>query len=152
MRVLLIEDDPKDASYILKGLAKLGHVGDHLTEGRDGLIAATTGGYDVIMVDRMLPGLEGLAIVKTLRGAGVKTPILFLTARKGVADRVAGLNAGGDDYLTKPFAFSEFLARLEALARRPPLDSREIRLTVADLEIDLIEHRVNRGGRQINLL
>jgi len=152
MRILLIEDDTKAASYILEGLAKLGHVGDHLTDGRDGLIAATTGRYDVIVVDRMLPGLEGLAMVKTLRGAGVKTPVLFLTARKGVADRVAGLNAGGDDYLTKPFAFSEFLARILALARRPPLDSRETRLAVADLEMDLIEHRVTRSGREIDLL
>jgi two-component system OmpR family response regulator len=152
MRILLIEDDPKAASYVLKGLTKLGHVGDHLTDGRDGLIAATTSRYDVVVIDRMLPGLEGLAIVRTMREAGVKTPVLFLTARKGVADRVAGLNAGGDDYLTKPFAFSEFFARLVALTRRPPLDARDTRLSVGDLEMDLIEHRVTRGDREIDLL
>jgi two-component system OmpR family response regulator len=152
MRILVIEDDPEAASYILNGLTSLGHVGEHVADGREGLILATTGSYDVIVVDRMLPGLEGLAIVRTLRGAGVKTPAIFLTARGGVPDRVEGLDAGGDDYLTKPFAFSELYARLSALTRRPPLAPRDTVLTVGDLEMDLVERRVTRAGKKVDLL
>ena len=121
MRVLVIEDDTATAAYVVDGLKTAGHAVEHVSDGRDGLILATTNLYDVIVVDRVLPGLEGLAIVKTIRGAGVKAPVLFLTARAGIDDRVEGLEAGGDDYLTKPFAFSELMAPLNALARRPPL-------------------------------
>jgi two-component system OmpR family response regulator len=152
MRILLIEDDPETASYILNGLTDLGHVGEHVADGREGLILATTSNFDAIVIDRMLPGLEGLEVLKTLRGAGVKTPALFLTARSSVPDRVAGLNAGGDDYLTKPFEFSELLARLAAITRRSPLASREAILTVADLQMDLVEGRVTRGSKKIDLL
>ena len=124
---------------------------DHVGDGRDGLILATGTTYDVIVIDRMLPSLDGLNIVKTLRGAGVQTPVLFLTARGGIDDRVDGLDAGADDYLTKPFAFSELLARISALARRPPLAQVQTTFQVADLEMDLIGRRVQRGGREIDL-
>ena len=152
MRILLIEDDAEIASYILNRLAELSHVVEHVADGREGLILATTGSYDALVIDLMLPGLDGLGVLKTLRGAGVETPALILTARASVPDRVAGLNAGADDYLTKPFAFSELFARLNALTRRPPLVARETILKVADLEMDLVERQVTRGGKKINLL
>jgi two-component system OmpR family response regulator len=151
MRVLVVEDDAETAAYVVTGLTTGGHTADHVTDGRDGLILATTNSYDVIVVDRMLPGLEGLVMVRTIRGAGVKSPVLFLTARGGIEDRVAGLDAGGDDYLVKPFAFSELIARLGALARRPPLAQVETKLRVADLEMDLIARRVRRGATEIVL-
>ena len=151
MRILIIEDDAETASYILDGLRNGGHVADHASDGRDGLVLAASGGYDVIIIDRMLPGLDGLAIVKTVRGAGHKAPILFLTARGGIDDRVEGLEAGGDDYLTKPFAFSELVARLNALARRPPLTQHQTSLRVGDLDMDLIARRVSRAGKDIEL-
>jgi two-component system OmpR family response regulator len=115
------------------------------------LVLAADGAYDVIVVDRMLPSLDGLTVVKTLRSAGVETPVLFLTARGGIDDRVEGLDAGGDDYLTKPFAFSELTARLNALARRPTLSQIDTKLRVADLEMDLVGRRVKRSGREIDL-
>lgn len=152
MKVLLIEDDKETAAYIVSGLTEEGLVVDHAGDGRDGLVLAAGGPYDVMIVDRMLPGLDGLAIVKTIRGAGVKTPVLFLTTMAGVDDRVEGLEAGGDDYLVKPFAFSELLARLHALARRPPLTAEDTVLKVADLEMDLIRRKVTRGGQPIDLL
>jgi two-component system, OmpR family, response regulator len=151
MRVLVIEDDNETAAYIVEGLKTSGHKVDHVSDGRDGLIVATTTSYDVIVVDRMLPGLDGLAMVKTIRDAGVKAPVLFLTARGGIDDRVEGLEAGGDDYLTKPFAFSELMARLNALARRPPLAAVQTVLQVADLQMDLIARQVKRGNQQVNL-
>jgi two-component system, OmpR family, response regulator len=151
MRILLIEDEAEIASYILNRIAELGYVVEHVTDGREGLILATTGSYDALVIDLMLPGLDGLGVLKTLRGAGVKTPTLILTARASVPDRVAGLNAGADDYLTKPFAFSELFARLNALTRRPPV-ARETILKVADLQMDLVERRVTRGGKKIDLL
>ena len=151
MRILLIEDEAEIASYILNRLAELGYVVEHVTDGREGLILATTGSYDALVIDLMLPGLDGLGVLKTLRGAGVETPALILTARASVPDRVAGLNAGADDYLTKPFAFSELFARLNALTRRPPV-ARETILKVADLQMDLVERRVTRGGKKIDLL
>jgi two-component system OmpR family response regulator len=151
MRVLVIEDDTETAAYVVNGLQSSGHAADHSADGRDGLILATTNSYDVIVMDRMLPGLDGLAIVKTIRSAGVRAPVLFLTARGGIDDRVEGLEAGGDDYLTKPFAFSELMARLNALARRPPLTQVEIVLRVGDLEMDLIAHSVRRAGKDIEL-
>jgi two-component system OmpR family response regulator len=151
MRVLVIEDDNETAAYIVEGLKTSGHKVDHVSDGRDGLIVATTTSYDVIVVDRMLPGLDGLAMVKTIRDAGVKAPVLFLTARGGIDDRVEGLEAGGDDYLTKPFAFSELIARLNALARRPPLNAVQTVLRVADLQMDLIARQVKRGNQQVDL-
>ena len=131
MRVLIIEDDTETAAYVVDGLRRSGHVADQVSDGRDGLMTAASGDYDVIVVDRMLPQVDGLAIVKMIRSAGVKSAVLFLTARGGIDDRVEGLEAGGDDYLTKPFAFSELLARLNALARRPPLAPVETVLRVA---------------------
>ncbi len=146
MKLLVIEDDAATAAYLLRGLREHGHVVDHAPTGRDGLFLAEDPGYDALVVDRMLPGLDGLSLVRTLRAAGVKTPALFLTALGGIDDRVAGLDAGGDDYLVKPFAFSELLARLHALARRPPLAAPPSVLRVADLELDPRRRAVTRGG------
>jgi two-component system OmpR family response regulator len=151
MRVLIIEDDVDTASYISKGLTEEGHAVDHFADGRDGLLQATTEDYDVIIVDRMLPGVDGLNLVRTLRGVGKQIPVLFLTSLGGVDDRVNGLEAGGDDYVTKPFAFSELLARLHALTRRPPLKGEETVLRVADLEMDLVRRTVKRAGQTIDL-
>lgn len=151
MRILVIEDDTETAAYLVDGLRTSGHAADHVLDGRDGLMLATGSSYDAIVIDRMLPNLDGLIVVKTLRSAGVTTPILFLTARGGIDDRVEGFEAGGDDYLIKPFAFSELMARLNALARRPPLAQIETVLRVGDLEMDLIARRVRRGGRDVDL-
>lgn len=151
MRVLLIEDDQKTASYVVAGLTEEGHVVDHLPDGREGLIQASVGDYDILIVDRMLPSIDGLSLVKTLRGAKVKAPVLFLTAMDGVDDRVEGLNAGGDDYLVKPFSFAELSARINALARRPQLRAEQTVLKVADLEMDLIRRTVTRAGVRIDL-
>ncbi|RMD92032.1 MAG: DNA-binding response regulator, partial [Alphaproteobacteria bacterium] len=120
MRLLVVEDDRTTADYIVNGLREEGHVVDHLTDGREALARAMAGGHDVLVVDRMLPGLDGLSLVKALRAAKVTTPAIFLTAVGGVEDRIEGLQAGGDDYLVKPFAFGELSARIQALARRPP--------------------------------
>ncbi len=151
MRILLIEDDDRTADYVKLGFDEDGHACEIVAEGQDGLFQATREHYDVIVVDRMLPGLDGLALVKALRAAGVRTPVLFLTSVGGVDDRVEGLEAGGDDYLVKPFAFSELLARANALARRPPMQQETSKLRVHDLEMDLIRRRVERGGRAIDL-
>ncbi len=151
MRVLVIEDDAETAAYVARGLREHGHVADHAPDGRDGLLMAGGGEYDVLIVDRMLPGIDGLGLVRTLRGAGVKSPVLFLTALRGVGDRVQGLEAGGDDYLVKPFAFAELLARLNALARRPPLSDVPTTLAAADLELDLLRRTATRGGERIEL-
>ena len=151
MRVLVVEDDTDTAAYIVEGLRQGGHLADQVADGRDALFLATSNSYDVMVIDRMLPGLEGLALVQSIRGTGVQTPILFLTARGGIDDRVAGLEVGGDDYLVKPFAFSELNARLAALARRPPLTQAETKLRVADLEMDLLGRRVKRGDSIVDL-
>jgi len=151
MKILLIEDDVETALYVANGLREQGHVVDAVADGRDGLLRAAGEAYEVMIVDRMLPGLDGLGIVKTLRGAGVKTPILLLTTMGGVRDRVEGLEAGGDDYLIKPFAFAELLARVNALARRPPMTEVATMLRVADLEMDLLKRTVTRQGRRIEL-
>jgi len=151
MKILLIEDDAETARYIVNGLSEQGLVVDHADNGRDGLVLAAGEPYDVMILDRMLPGLDGLGILKTIRGAGVKTPVLLLTAMSGVDDRVEGLEAGGDDYLVKPFAFSELLARVHALARRPRTTAEETVLKVGDLEMDLIRREVRRGGKVIDL-
>jgi two-component system OmpR family response regulator len=151
MKLLLIEDDERTARYVMTGLAEEGHVVDHLTDGREGLIQASAGNYDVLIIDRMLPGLDGLALVKTLRAAKMRAPVLFLTAMDGVDDRVEGLNAGADDYLVKPFSFAELSARINALARRPQLSPEATVLRVADLEMDLIRRTVTRAGKRIDL-
>jgi len=151
MRVLLIEDDPQVASYLLKALREATVVVDHAAEGREGLLLAAGADYDCLIVDRMLPGIDGLAIVRTLRASGNHTPVLILSALGEVDDRVQGLRAGGDDYLVKPFAFSELHARLEALLRRRASAAPVTRLTVADLDMDLLARRVTRGGREIQL-
>ncbi len=152
MHLLLIEDDQEAAQFLLKGLRESGYAVDHSADGRDGLSRAVDGRYDLIVTDRMLPHMDGLALVRFLREQGVRTPVLLLSALGTVDDRVQGLKAGGDDYLTKPFAFSELLARIEALLRRSgSADSAPTRLKVADLEMDLLSRRVTRGGREIEL-
>jgi len=151
MKVLLIEDDPHTSAYVAKGLREHGHVVEHAANGREGLILASGGGYDVLIIDRMLPALDGLAIVKTIRVAEVKTPVLLLTTMSGVNDRVEGLEAGADDYLGKPFAFSELLARVNALARRPPMAGEAKVLRVGDLELNRLRRLVTRGGKRIDL-
>ncbi|HSI02048.1 MAG TPA: winged helix-turn-helix domain-containing protein [Reyranella sp.] len=151
MKILLIEDDSQTADYIAKGLREHGHVVDKADNGRDGLYLATGEAYDVMIVDRNLPKMDGLSLVKAARASGTKTPALFLTTMGGVDDRVAGLEAGADDYLVKPFAFAELLARVSALARRPPMVATT-ELKVGDLEVDLLGRTVTRGGKRIELL
>ena len=151
MRILLIEDNPETSAYVIRGLSESGHVCDHLTDGRQGLYQAQQDSYDCIVVDRMLPSLDGLAIVKAVRQVGVKTPVIFLTAIDGIDDRVEGLEAGADDYLVKPFAFTELLARVQALLRRPPIAEQTTVLRVHDLEMDLIKRKVTRAGTRIEL-
>ena len=152
MRVLVIEDDQELARYLGKGLREAGHTSDHAADGRDGLLMAASEPYDAIIVDRMLPGLDGLAIIRTLRASDNRTPTLVLSALGEVDDRVEGLQAGADDYLVKPFAFSELTARLDALLRRAQPDSAEpTRLVLADLEMDLLKRVVRRGGQTLDL-
>ena len=152
MKILLIEDDAETASYVANGLKEQGHIVDRVANGRDGLFMAAGEPFDVMVIDRMLPGLDGLAIVKTVRGAGIKTPVLFLTTLGSIDDRVDGLEAGGDDYLVKPFAFAELLARVEALARRSDTVAKDTVLRVGDLELDLVARTARRSGREIELL
>ena len=151
LKILLVEDDKQIAEYVAKGLREKGHVVDRADNGRDGLYLATGERYEVMIVDRMLPHMDGLSLVKAARSSGVKTPALFLTTMGGVDDRVAGLEAGADDYLVKPFVFAELLARVSALARRPPI-VETTSLRVGDLEIDLLSRNVTRGGKRIELL
>ncbi|MGW8369289.1 MAG: winged helix-turn-helix domain-containing protein [Gammaproteobacteria bacterium] len=152
MRVLVIEDDQEVATYIGKGLRESGHTCDHAANGKDGLFMAATEHYDALIVDRMLPGLDGLSIIRTLRASENRTPALILSALGEVDDRVAGLQAGGDDYLVKPFAFSELVARLEALVRRAiPETGESPTLSVADLEVDLLKREVRRGGKTLDI-
>lgn len=151
MKILVVEDDAETAAYIIRGLREAGHVVDHAPDGQEGLFLATGGGHDVMVVDRMLPKLDGLSLVRALRAAGNSTPAIFLTARAGVGDRIEGLDAGGDDYLTKPFAFAELLARINALARRPPLQQETTVLRAGGLEMDLLKRTVQRAGKRIEL-
>ena len=151
MRLLLIEDDLQAAEYLVKGLRESGYSVEHSPDGRDGLDKASRGPYDVIVADRQLPYLDGLAIITALRERSDRTPVLILSALGTVDDRVHGLKAGGDDYLTKPFAFAELLARIEALNRRGVAASETTRLKIADLELDLLGRRVTRAGRNIEL-
>jgi len=151
MKVLIIEDDAKVADYIKNGLAENGHAADVAGNGKDGLFLATTEKYDVMIVDRMLPELDGLTIIKTLRGADNATPALILSARGEVDDRVKGLRSGGDDYLVKPFAFSELLARIEVLYRRGTQSAvTETRLSARGIELDLLSRKVFRDGKALN--
>src|SRR6202171_2918937 len=136
MKILVVEDDEETADYVADGLTREGHVIDRAATGSDGLFLAAAQPYDIMLVDRLLPGLDGLGLVKTVRAAGVKTPVLFLTAVDGVSDRVEGLEAGGDDYLLKPFAFAELAARVNALGRRLTLAQSGTVLKVGDLELD----------------
>ncbi|SLN69124.1 Transcriptional activator protein CopR [Roseivivax jejudonensis] len=153
MKLLVVEDDPTTADFIVRGLTEEGHAVDALESGKDALAQAMSQGYDVIVVDRMLPDLDGLSLVKALRAAKVPTPALFLTAMGTTEDRIEGLRAGGDDYLAKPFAFGELSARIAALARRLPLsDETETVLRAGDLEMDLVRRTVTRGGQTIDLL
>ena len=151
LRILVIEDDRQASAYMVKGLAESGHTADNAADGEEGYEMASHGDYDVLVVDRMLPKLDGLKLVGQLRAEGLRTPILFLSALGDVDDRVKGLRAGGDDYLVKPYAFSELLARIEALARRRNPAEVESKLKVADLELDCLTRRVIRSGRDIAL-
>lgn len=151
MNILLVEDDKETAEYATKGLTQAGHIVNAVENGKEGLVHCMETDYDVLVVDRMLPGMDGLSLVKAARASGIKTPALFLTALSGVDDKVEGLEAGGDDYLTKPFAFSELLARVNALARRPAESTEITKLQVADLSIDLLKRTVKRGDVDIEL-
>ena len=152
MKLLVIEDDREAAAYLVKGLGESGYVVDHAHEGRDGLFMASSGSYDALIVDRLLPGMDGLAIIAALRAAEVRTPVLILSALGAVDDRVKGLRAGGDDYLVKPFAFTELLARIEALLRRGSGSAQTTRLRVGDLEMDLLARTVRRAAQELDLL
>jgi two-component system, OmpR family, response regulator len=151
LKLLIVEDDPQALSFLSRGLSEEGHAIDAVANGLDGLELAQTRSYDVAIIDRMLPGLDGLRLVKQLRNSGSTARILFLTSLGGIDDRVNGLDAGGDDYLTKPYAFSELLARVNALARRPSGQSESLVLKVADLELDVRVRTVTRAGQLIDL-
>jgi len=151
-RILVVEDDPNTAETLLAGLRQEGHTVEHVADGRDALYLAAAADFDALIVDRMLPGMDGLSVLKALRAADVRTPLLFLSALGQLDERVKGLRAGGDDYLAKPFAFSELSARLDALLRRPAVREEVTRLACGDLEMDLLTRRVSRAGRPLALL
>ena len=151
MRILIVEDDREAASYLVKAFSEAGHVADHAADGLEGYALATDGTYDVLVIDRMMPRLDGLALIGRLRAEGVETPALILSALGEVDDRVKGLRAGGDDYLPKPYSFSELLARLEVLSRRRAGKSEETVYRVGDLELDRLSHTVRRKGDSIDL-
>jgi two-component system OmpR family response regulator len=151
VHVLLIEDDTEAASFLVKGLRESGYSVEHVADGHDGLARATEGQFDLIVTDRMLPQVDGLTIIERIRRKGIGTPVLVLSALGSVDDRIRGLRAGGDDYLTKPFAFAELLARIEALLRRHSAAAQSTRLKVEDLEFDLLARRVTRAGRELEL-
>lgn len=152
MRILVVEDDQDVANFVVKGLREAGHVVEHADNGRDGLFMAASETFEAIILDRMLPGgIDGLRLLETLRGQDNTTPVLFLSALGQVDDRVRGLKAGGDDYLSKPFAFAELLARVEALARRGRGDGPATKLQIGDLEMDLLARSVRRGDVKVEL-
>lgn len=152
MRILVVEDDKDVAGFVVKGLREAGHTVEHADNGRDGLFMAASENFDAIILDRMLPGgIDGLRLLETLRAQDNATPVLFLSALGQVDDRVKGLKAGGDDYLTKPFAFAEMLARVEAMARRGKGEGPTTRLAVGDLEMDLLSRGVKRAGQKVDL-
>jgi two-component system copper resistance phosphate regulon response regulator CusR len=150
MRILIAEDEPKTAAYLRKGVSEDGFIVDCAGDGEEALHLALTGEYDLIILDVMLPRRDGWAVLAELRRHGKQTPVLFLTARDSVPDRVKGLQLGADDYLLKPFAFSELLARIRSILRRGPVRQPEV-LRVADMEVDLVRHKVSRGGKRIDL-
>lgn len=151
MKILIIEDDKETRDYVSSGLKQAGHTVDSAIDGYEGLLLARDGKQDLLIIDRMLPGLDGLTLIKTLRSAGCNVPVLFLTTMCGIDDRVEGLNAGADDYLVKPFAFSELDARVNALLRRPRETVEQRVLLVSGLEIDLLKRVVRRNGQLIDL-
>jgi two-component system OmpR family response regulator len=152
MKVLLVEDNERVANFVKKGLVEAGHTIDHADNGRDGMFLAASEPYDVVVMDRLLPGsVDGLGIIATLRKSGSKVPILILSALSDVDERIRGLQSGGDDYLVKPFAFGELLARLDALVRRAQDNSAETTLVVDDLSVDLLSRKVSRGGKPVSL-
>jgi two-component system OmpR family response regulator len=151
MRILVIEDDPKIASFIVNGLKQSGFAVDHCSDGEEGLIRAQSISYDAAVVDIMLPKLDGLSAIREMRNKNIRTPVLILSAKATVDDRVRGLQSGGDDYLTKPFAFSELLARVQALIRRATQTPEPTRLVVGDLAMDLLKREVHRGSEKIEL-
>ena len=152
MKILLVEDDEVTRNYVLSGLTRAGHQTDAVEDGVDGCAMALRSPYDVIVLDRMLPSMDGLAVLKALRASSVETPVLFLTAVGGVDDRVEGLDAGADDYLVKPFAFSELAARIAALCRRPVSTTEKSLFVVHDLEMDVLHRKVTRTGKVIDLM
>jgi two-component system, OmpR family, response regulator len=151
MRILIVEDDPKAAAYVVKAFAESGHVADHALDGHTGYGMAGEGGYDCLVLDRMLPKMDGLTLLAGLREQGIDTPALILSSLAQVDDRVKGLRAGADDYLTKPYAFSELLARVEILARRKSPQMTVTSLAVADLTLDRLSHKVMRGREELLL-
>jgi two-component system OmpR family response regulator len=151
MRLLIVEDDRETAAYLSKGLKESGHVVDHARDGVDGLELARSQAYDVAIVDRMLPRMDGLTMVKTMRDEGNTIPVLFLSALADIDDRVRGLKAGGDDYLTKPYAITELLARVDALVRRRQPEQVQTKLAVGDLELDLLSRSATRNKQTIDL-
>ena len=151
MKILVIEDEEEMARYLVDVLTRQGHVVDRAANGRDGVFLASGGAYDVMVIDRLLPGLDGLTVVKMIRSAGIKAQILFLSALDGIDDRVEGLNAGGDDYLVKPFAFSELAARINALGRRPVDVKDHVSLRVGELRLDISRRTCRLNARQIDL-
>jgi two-component system OmpR family response regulator len=151
MKVLVVEDDAETSAYVARGLKEQGHGVDVAADGRDGLFLALDQSFDVVIMDRMLPGMDGLNLVKSLRAGGVETPVIFLTALGGVGDRVEGLEAGADDYLVKPFSFSELNARVNALARRPPYRAEAANLQVGALELSRLQRTVKLGDKPIDL-
>jgi two-component system OmpR family response regulator len=151
MRILLAEDDRETATYIERGLSELGHLVTHVDGGEDALHFGVTETFDIIVLDRMLPGIEGLDVLRRLRAGGVRTPVMVLTAKGGIVDRVDGLDAGADDYLVKPFAMAEFVARLNALMRRPPISDVVTRIEVGDIVLDVLRREVTRGGKPVHL-
>lgn len=151
MKILVAEDDPETGDYIRKGLAGEGHTVDHVADGREALALASGGGYDLLIVDRMMPGLDGLSLVRALRAAKIDAPVIFLTALGSVGDKVDGLGAGADDYIVKPFAMAELSARIAAIARRPKLQSEVTELKAGPLRLDLITRSITRDGQKIDL-
>lgn len=151
MRILIAEDDAETAGFVERGLTELGHVVSRVGAGEDALHVGTTETFDLVVLDRMLPGLDGVEVLKRWRAAGVTTPVLMLTALGGIADRVSGLDAGADDYLVKPFAFAELAARLAALGRRPPISDVVTRIEVGDVTLDVLKRGVRRGGHEVHL-
>jgi two-component system OmpR family response regulator len=152
MKILLVEDNESVAGFVRKGLGEAGHVVDHANNGRDGMFLAASESYDAIIMDRMLPGgIDGLGIIGALRKTSNSTPILILSALSDVDERIRGLQSGGDDYLVKPFAFGELMARLDALVRRSQASETETTLALEDLALDLLSRKVTRGGKTLNL-